>query len=151
MNSTGQISEAETLPLVLVVDDDRAHIRLLEVLAETLKIRVHGVLSCKEALEALEQASFDMVLMDWRMPEADGCQCTQQVRLWQAAAMADLPIIGISAYNSEANIKLCLDAGMNDFLAKPFTLVQLLAIMKKWNVYKQISPPNTVANDGSIN
>jgi CheY-like chemotaxis protein len=145
MNLTEKTTK-KAVPLVLVIDDDLSHARLLEVLAETLNVRVHAVLSCKEAMAVLAQAQFDLILMDWRMPEVDGCACTRQVRAWGELQGVRLPIIAVSAYNTEAHVQACLDAGMDDFLAKPFTLEQLQETLRRWQPQSQLSPPDAVAD-----
>jgi two-component system sensor histidine kinase BarA len=145
MNPTGKTTE-KTVPLILVIDDDSSHARLLQVLAETLNVRVHAVLSCKEAMAVLDQAKFDLILMDWRMPEVNGCACTRQVRVWGEKHNVRLPIIAVSAYNSEAHVQACLDSGMDDFLAKPFTLEQLQETLRRWQPERRPPPPDVVAD-----
>lgn len=110
-------------PLVLVVDDDPMHHRLLKLIANRLQFTAHLVSSCEEALSALSLFSFDVILMDYRMPEVDGCKCTGMIR--EARALDQVAIIAVTADVMPGCREKCLAAGMDDFLPKPFTLDEL--------------------------
>jgi CheY-like chemotaxis protein len=118
-------------PLVLVVDDDYSHRKLLELLANRLNITVYLSPSCEEALKALDLFAFDLILMDCRMPAVDGFGCTQKIRTLGIAGKA-VPIIAITACTAEADRQKCFNAGMDDYLAKPFTLEQLHQKLSFW-------------------
>ena len=77
----------------------------------------------KEALELLQQQRFDAVLMDIQMPEMDGLEATRQIR--QEAQFDRMPIIAMTANASAADRQHCRDAGMNDFISKPFNPARL--------------------------
>ncbi len=119
-------------PLVLVVDDDPGHFRLLELLADRLQITVYKALSCDEALKAMQLAQFDLVLMDYRMPEVDGCACTLKVRQMNKQAKNYIPIVAVTGFSTELVRNQCLGAGMDDFLAKPFTIEELSNVLRRW-------------------
>jgi CheY-like chemotaxis protein len=115
--------KAQCKPLVLVVDDDPLHHKLLELLARRLEITVHMASSCGETIEALSMFSFDLILMDYRMPEVDGRMCTKKIRAMKEIQY--IPIICVTADVMSGNREACLAAGMDDFLEKPFTLEEL--------------------------
>jgi CheY-like chemotaxis protein len=115
--------KAECKPLILVVDDDPTHHKLLELLARRLEITVHMVSSCGEALESLSMFSFDLILMDYRMPEIDGCACAKHIR--QMKDIQYIPIIAVTAHVVQGSREECVEAGMDDFIPKPFTLETL--------------------------
>jgi CheY-like chemotaxis protein len=115
--------KAECKPLVLIVDDDASHHRLFELLADRLGITVHTASSCGQAIDALSMFSFDLILMDYRMPVVDGCVCTKQIRATKE--IAHIPIIAVTAHVVAGSREECLAAGMDDFLKKPFTLEEL--------------------------
>jgi CheY-like chemotaxis protein len=123
--------KAECKPLVLVVDDDPVHHKLLELLADRLGITVHMATSCGQAIEALSMFSFDLVLMDYRMPEVDGLLCTKRIRTMKEVGH-NIPIIAVTAHTMPGSREKCLEAGMDDFLAKPFTLEQLHKKLCYW-------------------
>jgi len=110
--------------LVLVVDDDPLHSRLIELVSDQLNITAHMASSCAEAMEALRMFVFDIVLMDIRMPEVDGHSCTKQMRSLNEKTSL-IPIIAVTGNDSVANRMKCVEAGMDDFLRKPFTVEEL--------------------------
>lgn len=124
-------------PIVLVVDDDRSHRRLFELLAERLEITAHMTASCDEAMEAIKLFTFDAILMDCRMPGVDGFLCTEKIRALKSA-QTEVPIIAVTGQTGPQARQKCLDAGMDDYLAKPFTLEQLHAKLARW------LPPDTL-------
>lgn len=130
--------KAECKPLVLVIGDGPDYSRIFELLADKLGITTHIVIGCGEGLRALEKFSFDVVLMDWQMPEIDGRICTKKIREIeeQSATGRHTPIIGITGH-IKANRDICLEAGMDDFLAMPFTYTQLHAKLCHWLRLKQ--------------
>ena len=118
-------------PLVLVVDDDPVHHKLFGLIADRLDITAHLVFSSSQALAAIDSRSFDLVLMDCRMPEEDGLSCCSRIRNMNTAAK-DIPIIAVTACVLPGDREKCLAVGMNDFLGKPFTLDQLHNIIFQW-------------------
>ncbi|MDR3612438.1 MAG: response regulator [Candidatus Obscuribacterales bacterium] len=117
-------------PLVLVVDDDPRHGQLLNLLEENLAIKVFNVHSCEEALSAVKENSFDLILMDYSMPERDGVDCTKCLKEIFATSEI-LPIIAVTGHASDEVKRICLDSGMDDFLTKPFTINALQAMIDK--------------------
>ena len=87
--------------------------------------------SSSEALNAVEENNFDLVLMDYQMPDVDGIECTRCLKELFAESKKQLPIIGVTAHASNDVKKKCLDSGMQDFLPKPFTIVALQAVLNK--------------------
>ena len=66
------------------------------------------------------------------MPELDGFQATQKIRRWEESQNQHLPIIALTANAMSGDREKCLEAGMDDYLSKPFTQEQLFDICKKW-------------------
>jgi CheY-like chemotaxis protein len=83
------------------------------------------------ALRALEDNNFDLVLMDCQMPTMDGLEATRRIRR-QASSYSQIPVIALTADIQEGIIEQCHEAGMNDYLSKPFTHDSLLEIVMKW-------------------
>ncbi len=82
-----------------------------------------------EAIEAIEKESFDLVLMDVQMPEMDGIEATNIIR---KRISKTIPIIALTAYALKGDDAKFIDAGMNDYLSKPFEENQLLEILIRW-------------------
>ena len=87
----------------------------------------------RAALEALEHATYDAVLMDCQMPDMDGFETTRAIREREMArGQAPLPIIAMTAHAIRGDREHCLTAGMSDYLSKPFTQEQLCAVLRRW-------------------
>jgi CheY-like chemotaxis protein len=79
-----------------------------------------------EAVEAVQSRDYDLVLMDVHMPDMDGIAATEAIRRL-AGPKAKIPIVALTANVLQADIDRCYEAGMNDFISKPFRKAQLLA------------------------
>ena len=84
-----------------------------------------------EALALLDQGEvFDLVLMDVEMPRLDGLMTTRRIR--ERAALARLPIVGLTAHAANSDRERRLAAGMNDYLSKPVSVRDLRAAIERW-------------------
>ena len=106
---------------VLLVDDSVVNQKVachnLKKLGYQMTIANNG----KECLTILEQKPFDLILMDCQMPIMDGYQATENIRKSSSVKInSKIPIIALTANNSEGSREECLKKGMDDFLLKPF-------------------------------
>ena len=106
---------------VLVAEDNRINVMLATALLGKLGHRVDTVANGREALEALARAPYDLVLMDVHMPEMDGLEATRRIRHAESTGRrrGRLPVVALTASTLEGDRQICIDAGMDDFLAKP--------------------------------
>ncbi len=114
-------------------------------LAMLTKLGYHAdlVSSGVEALEALRQADYDLVLMDCGLPEMDGYEATRRIRDGGAGTRNPLiPIIAITADAMSGDRDKCLAAGMSDYVAKPVEVRELGDILGKWLQSSSASPVN---------
>ena len=103
---------------------------MLEMLGCTTTMAENG----KEAVEATANRRFDLILMDCHMPEMDGLAATALIRRQEAQAEPrHTTIVALTANAMEGDRERCLAAGMDDYLAKPFTLAQLSALLTRWS------------------
>ncbi|CAM2743373.1 response regulator [Janthinobacterium lividum] len=87
----------------------------------------------RRALALWERCPFDVILMDCQMPEMDGFEATRQLRRMETQQGRErTPIIALTANAILGDRELCLDAGMDDYLAKPYTRAALLAMLARW-------------------
>lgn len=114
---------------VLVVDDNLVNQKVVAGLLRKEGYQVAVANHGQEALEALEGASFDLVLMDIQMPVLDGLEATRQIR--GNARWHGLPVVGLTAHAMAGDRQRCLEAGMNDYLTKPVQPPALLAMVEK--------------------
>lgn len=82
-----------------------------------------------EALQAVEEAKYNLIIMDCQMPELDGYEATRRLR--QQPHTRDMYVIAMTANSLEGDRERCLAAGMNDYLSKPTRERDLLAALKK--------------------
>ena len=121
---------AEASDRVLVVDDDALYREVAQILLEDAGLEVDAAADGPEALRLARAGGYALVLMDVQMPGMDGLETTRRLR--QLPACGELPIIGMSANARTEDPQRCLDAGMNDFLAKPFHAQSLVATVQRW-------------------
>ena len=116
---------------VLLVDDDVRNIFALTSALEHKGAIVEIGRNGREAIERLEQHDdIDLVLMDVMMPEMDGFEATRLIR--QQPRWRKLPIIAVTAKAMKDDQQRCLQAGANDYLAKPIDLDRLFSLIRVW-------------------
>ena len=91
--------------------------------------RVDTVGNGREAVEAVRQRRYDLVLMDCRMPVMDGFKATRRIR---ASGNGNMPIIAVTADAMEGDRERCIREGMNDYLSKPVDARVLAEVLEKW-------------------
>jgi CheY-like chemotaxis protein len=131
VESTPAASEARPESVLLVEDNEinqRVATRLLQRLGLQSAIASNG----SEALEALEKAHYDLVLMDLQMPVMDGFEAAIEIRRREQATGVHVPIIAITANALPADREACFAAGMDDHVAKPVTLSELRRVVDRW-------------------
>jgi PAS domain S-box-containing protein len=116
---------------ILVVEDDNFNQKIIHQVLKRLGVSFivltnNGL----EALNALEQDDFDVVLMDLHMPIMNGYEATIEIR--KLARHAELPVIALSASITDVDRQRCLAVGMTDFLGKPISSNELLSNLKLW-------------------
>lgn len=126
-----ELSSTTTRTPVLVVDDNAINRRVAARHLEKLGYRVDTVEDGAQAVEAVQQRRYGLVLMDCHMPVLDGFAATAQIRQLTGDA-ARLPIVAATANNDPAARDACLRAGMNDCLVKPFRTETLQHVIDTW-------------------
>ncbi|MEZ4600441.1 MAG: response regulator [Syntrophotaleaceae bacterium] len=113
---------------ILVAEDNVTTQNLLKISLGSAGHEVVVAGDGKSALDIWRNSSFDLILMDFNMPEMDGCTVTRQIRAtgWRH------PIVGLTAHTSDNHVEQCREAGMDDYLCKPFKQKQLHQVVEKW-------------------
>lgn len=128
-------SAQEVLPQlagrVLVVEDNVVNQKVAGKLLESLGLDAVVVDNGQAAIEAHAREQVDLILMDLRMPGLSGLETTRMIRANEAAG-ARTPIVALTANAMREDIEACLDAGMDDFLAKPVQRKTLRATLIRW-------------------
>ncbi len=115
---------------ILLVEDNELNQEVAHAILADEGFQVDIAGDGKEAITMLDRADYDLVLMDMQMPVMDGVSTTRVLR--QNPRFAALPIIALTANAMEGDRKLCLDAGMNDHVAKPIDPDELWAALRRW-------------------
>ncbi len=116
---------------ILVVDDDVRNLFALTAALEQKGATVDVARNGKEALTKLnENPCVDLILMDIMMPEMDGYEATREIR--KQRRFSKIPIIAVTAKATTNDQVLCMEAGANDYLAKPIDLHQLFSAIRVW-------------------
>jgi CheY-like chemotaxis protein len=143
-----QASRQEGRPFILIVDDHPAQRKLFKLLVDNLNITADIVASCEEAMQALASRRYDLILMDWQMPEVDGLACTGIIRENERGGTVRTPIVAVTAHVLAGDREACLRAGMDDYLGKPFTVKELRAMIDRWT--KPNLPASQVEEAGRV-
>ncbi|MFB3763973.1 MAG: response regulator [Methanotrichaceae archaeon] len=109
---------------ILVVDDSAVNRKILLLMLSRLGYTADTATNGKEAIEALERQSYDLVLMDLQMPILDGLRAARIIR--ENSADKEHPyIIAVTAFASIYDRETCINTGMNDYLTKPVNIKEL--------------------------
>jgi signal transduction histidine kinase/ActR/RegA family two-component response regulator len=113
---------------ILLVDDNLVNLLVARMMLKKClpNCVVSEVTSGREALEKLQQESFDLVLMDMVMPDMDGMQVTQMLRNSFSSPKCDTPVLALTASANPVDHDCCLNAGMDDVIQKPLDEQQLM-------------------------
>lgn len=106
---------------ILLVEDYKANVLVATALLDEFGYSYSVANNGQEALTLVKQEAFDLVLMDVQMPGIDGFEATHFIREWEKERAAiPIPIIGMTAHVLAGDRERCINAGMDDYIAKPF-------------------------------
>ena len=115
---------------ILVAEDNPSNQRVLVEMLKRLGYRADAVADGSEFIQALERQDYDLVLMDIKMPEMDGVTATKVIRKLRPVNVPK--IVAITAFALEGDREKCLEAGMDDYIAKPVLIAELAEILRKY-------------------
>lgn len=128
-------------PKLLLVEDHPINQTVAVTILERFGCQVEVVENGLEAIQALNQTAYDLVLMDIQMPVMDGFEAIEQLRA--RAEFTALPVIATTAHAVKGDRERCLEAGFSDYLSKPFQPQEMLAILRHW-LPTQLKPSQSV-------
>ena len=129
------LQATRALHILLAEDNEinqKVAVALLKKSGHTVQVAQNG----HEAVRAVQDGSFDVILMDMHMPEMDGLAATRAIR-GMAAPASSLPIVALTAAGALSDIQICMDAGMNYFIVKPFRMERLSGILQQLSSTEQ--------------
>jgi two-component system, sensor histidine kinase and response regulator len=128
----GQRATIPTGLRILICDDSSVNRKVVVQILEKRGCRPEAVSNGREALQALIKGTYDVVLMDVQMPEMDGFQATAEIRKLEAQGGRHVPVIAMTAHAMAGDRERCLEAGMDDYIAKPVRPKDLLEALANW-------------------
>jgi len=127
---------------ILMAEDNAINQRVGKLILQRAGFSIDLVSDGSEAVAAHQSSPYDVILMDCQMPTMDGFEASRRIRQLEAKQPV---IIAVTANALVGERERCLEAGMDDYLSKPFQAEQLVAVVKKWtdgNLGKSASPEN---------
>jgi len=116
---------------ILLVEDNAVNRAVALGLLKTLGLRADTAHDGEEAVAALERSPYDLVLMDCQMPKMDGYEATRRIRRMEGAAGRTV-VVAMTAHAMSGDRLKCLEAGMNDHIAKPVSRSALVGVLRRW-------------------
>jgi two-component system, sensor histidine kinase and response regulator len=133
----------EAPPRILMAEDNPINRRVGQLILEREGFQVDLVADGNEALEAHRTNPYDLILMDCQMPSMDGLEASRQIR---SLGQPQPIIVAVTANALVGERERCLNAGMDDYLSKPFQAEQLVAVVKKWIAARRAADPSALAS-----
>lgn len=128
----GELPPVQPGARILVAEDHPANQFVARQQLRSLGLEADFVSNGREAMEAALTRPYDLVLMDCQMPEMSGFEATREIRLAEQASGQHLPIVALTAGALEGDREACLEAGMDDYLAKPVEARRLAEVLARW-------------------
>jgi signal transduction histidine kinase/ActR/RegA family two-component response regulator len=115
---------------VLLVEDNAVNRTVVQAMLQSLGCKVEVAVNGEQAVNMARAGSHSLILMDCRLPVMDGYQATRQIR--QIPGLQEVPIVALTANALQGDRDACLQAGMDDYLAKPFKHADLQQVLQRW-------------------
>ncbi|MBF0187194.1 MAG: response regulator, partial [Magnetococcales bacterium] len=122
----------ESGSLLLLVEDNVVNQKVARMQLKKMGFAVHAVGNGKEAVEAVSQVPYALILMDCQMPVMDGFEATRHIRKFDGARNRHIPIIAMTANAMKGDRERCLREGMDDYLSKPVSPEELAKKLAYW-------------------
>ena len=137
MNKMLDDKEQDKTPVILVVDDNKQNLELLQVYLEDVDCRSIPANDGPQALEIIAKEPPDLILLDVMMPKMSGFEVCRRIK--NDPKTSDIPVIMVTALNEFGDIERAIDSGTDDFLSKPVNKLDLLTRIKTMLKLKHLS------------
>ena len=123
------MADLSRTPRILMAEDNQINQRVGKLILQRAGFSIDLVADGSEALNAHRTEPYDLILMDCQMPTMDGLEACRQIRKLDTQQPV---IVAVTANALVGERERCLEAGMDDYLSKPFQAEQLVAVVRKW-------------------
>ncbi len=134
MPAPGDLEQTDNPRCVLLVEDNPVNRTVVKAMLRSLGLAVEVAVDGAEAVDKARAGHHALILMDCRLPVMDGYEATRRIR--RIEGLEGVPIIALTANALQGDRDACLQAGMNDYLAKPFKHAQLLQVLQRWLAFE---------------
>jgi CheY-like chemotaxis protein/HPt (histidine-containing phosphotransfer) domain-containing protein len=135
---------------VLLTEDNHVNQEVFTAMMSGIGVKVDVASGGREALDLISRRFYDLIFMDCQMPGMDGFETTSHIREMQSKTGRRSTIIALTANALQGDQEKCLAAGMNDYMAKPFSMDQLKAMLSKWAMSGYHHSSSDVVNDDRL-
>jgi CheY-like chemotaxis protein len=125
------VSEARSQLKILLAEDNSINLKLAVHILEKWGHRIFIAKNGKQAVKALEEDTFDIILMDVQMPEMDGFEATKRIREIEKITGKHVPIAAMTAHVMKGDKERCLEAGMDAYISKPIRTKELFYVIER--------------------
>ncbi len=139
-------SVSRNKPQILVAEDNEVNQEVLADVLEFMNCSVTLAVNGEKAVHLASRQHFDLILMDCQMPVMDGFEASRRIRSLHNPRYAEVPIVAMTALAQEKDKKACLEAGMNDYQSKPFSMDRLKACIIRWTRQPEKNVTSTPAS-----
>lgn len=131
MNTNALNASRSSQYKILLVEDDFSNQKVIQKTLEKEGYAVQIAENGQEALSALQADTYDLIIMDVKMPVMDGVEATRKIRDLDSS-IKDIPIIALTAYAMQGEQSKIMQAGMNDYIVKPMDREELKQVLSKY-------------------
>lgn len=131
-----QFDNGDRSILILLAEDNEINRRLAAMQLNKLNVAVHSASNGEEAVKKAFQNEYSLILMDCQMPVMDGFEAAKEIRRLEKESKRHTPIVAMTANSMEGDRERCIEAGMDDYMAKPVRLKDLQDIITRWCIKK---------------
>jgi len=137
-----QVKVGEEIPArIMIAEDNLINQKLVQNIFEGLGYKPVIVSNGIEVLEQMKKAQFDIIFMDVQMPEMDGLEATRIIVKNFDPSVKPM-IVAMTAFALEGDKAKCIEAGMDDYISKPFMVEEIVERIRKWSKDKNVNPPD---------
>ncbi len=137
MDTSGQLDLSISSFLILLAEDNPVNQKVAKRVLNYLGYQVDIVNNGVEAVKAIANTAYDLILMDIQMPEMDGLETTKYIRKQESELqLPPIAIVAMTANATDDDQNLCRDAGMNDYISKPIQIDKLKNLLQRYKSLK---------------